>query len=226
MQHLKLFAFIFGAPLAEVLVSGILAAHLQTQLPKGLMNAAGRSGHEVMNSALRQRIYASTVADVCASGPGHKDLEDVCGSYRHIRWIRKASSAAMLLGLFMVAAPWAAGFTAHSNRRVLLYLFKPGLYGTLVMVALVIILDVAIMIASAHYLLAIYAGRAFHWMLLLSALGGVCGAWLMIQSLASLSRRAPVRILGVPVLPDEHPGLWAHVRGLAEQTGAGVPDHI
>ena len=151
MQNLKLFAFIFGVPLGGVLISEILAAHLETQPPKALLKAAARSGREV-NSALQQRIYSSTVADVCAGGSGEKDLEDVCGTYRHIRWIRKASTAAMLLGLFMVAAPWAAGLTARSNRRVLLYLFKPGLYGTLVLTAVLIVLNAAILIASAYHL--------------------------------------------------------------------------
>jgi hypothetical protein len=49
--------------------------------------------------------------------------------------------------------------------------------------------------------------------LLLLALGGVCGAWLMIQSLASLSQRASGSVLGVPVSAAKQPGLWAHVQG-------------
>jgi len=66
----------------------------------------------------------------------------------------------------------------------------------------------------------------FTWMLLFLALGGVCGAWLMIQSLASLPQRASVTVLGLPVSPEEQPGLWTHVQRLAEQAGAGAPDHI
>jgi len=225
MQNLKLFAFIFGAPLAGVLVSGILVAHLETQLPKALLSAAARSGR-VVNSAFRQRIYASTVADVCDGRPGEKDLEDVCGTYRHIRWIRKASTAAILLGLLMVGTPWAAGFTARSNRRVLLYFFSPGIYGTLVLTAVLIVLNAAILIASAYYLMAIFPDPAFQWTLLFPALGGVYGAWIMVRSLASLPRRASVTVLGLPVSPDEQPGLWAHVRWLAEKAGAAVPDHI
>jgi Zn-dependent protease with chaperone function len=225
MQNRRLFAFIFGVPLGGVLVSGILAAHLETQLPKALLKAAAGSGRKV-DSALRQQVYASTVADVCAGGPGEKDLEDVCGTYRHIRWIRKASTAAILLGLFMVVTPWAAGFTARSNRRVLLYFFKPGIYGTLVLTAVLIVLNAAILIASAYYLMAIFPDPAFQWTLLFPALGGVYGAWIMVRSLASLPRRASVTVLGLPVSPDEQPGLWAHVRWLAEKTGAAVPDHI
>ena len=225
MQNLKLFAFIFGAPLAGVLVSGILVAHLETQLPKALLKAAARSGREV-NSALRWRIYASTVADVCASGPGEKDLEDVCGSYRHIRWIRKASSASLFLGLFMVAAPWVAGLAARSDRRILLCVFKPLLYGTLVLTAMLIVLDTAIPIASAYYLLEIFVGEAFPAMMLFLALVSACGAGIGIWSLVSLPQRASLTVLALPVSPDEQPQLWAHVRWLAEKTGAAVPDHI
>ena len=225
MQNLKLFAFIFGAPLAGVLVSGILVAHLETQLPKALLKAAARSGNEV-GRALRQRVYASTVADVCAGGPGEKDLEDVCGSYRHIRWIRKASSASLFLGLFMVAAPWVAGLAARSDRRILLCVFKPLLYGTLVLTAMLIVLDTAIPIASAYYLLEIFVGEAFPAMMLFLALVSACGAGIGIWSLVSLPQRASLTVLALPVSPDEQPGLWAHVRWLAEKTGAAVPDHI
>ena len=224
MQRTRLFAWIFGVPLGGVLVSGILAAHLKTQLPRALLNVPGHS--HVVDSGMRQRAYASTTADVCGSGPDDQGVKDLCDTCRRLGWIRKASSASLLLGLFMVGAPWAAGLAARSNRRILLYLFTPGLYGTLVLTAVLIVLNAAIVVASAFCFPERFIGPVFPWLLLWLAAGGVCGAWILIQTLATLRQGISQTVLALPVSRAEQPELWAHVHQLAEKIGGVGPDNI
>ena len=68
------------------------------------------------------------------------ELEEVCFSYNTLGLMRDSAILAAIVGIVLILVTKIAGLIARTNRRILLFVFKPGLHLTaIILIGLVVV---------------------------------------------------------------------------------------
>ena len=85
---------------------------------------------------------------ITCANPGKSIDVEQCTAYQRFVLMQRASMGAALLGLSLLVGIAIAGRMARSDRRVLLAIFKPGLYVTLLALVALTIIHAGLLMAS------------------------------------------------------------------------------
>ena len=80
-----------------------------------------------------------------------------------------------VVGLTLILVIWLAGTVARTNRWLLLYLFKPGLYLTVLILVGLILVHAAVAMAALYYGESILTGRVHVFVIGAIGLGALIG---------------------------------------------------
>src|SRR5207253_3373603 len=79
------------------------------------------------------------------------EIRDICSTNRNLNLMSASALWAGVVGLVLVLGIWVAGSAARMNRWILLYLFKPGLYLTAVVLTGLVLVHAAVAMAAIYY---------------------------------------------------------------------------
>jgi Zn-dependent protease with chaperone function len=125
------------------------------------------------------------------------------------------------LALFITLASWLGG----RSRVLLLALFMPGLYLTLGGLAVLMALQGGVILGTLYLLLLTGAGIP-PLVIIPVGLFTFFGVLALLNAMLNSIQRARIGVFGLPLQEQEAPGLWQHVRELAERMRAGAPRQI
>lgn len=192
---------------------------------QGLLDAQVRDAARSEFSTLDDEQIASiTVADLCERP--RLQNEDLCTTAGNLVLIERASVGAGAVGLALLALIWMAGRIARRRRRLLLYLFKPGLYLTAVVLVGLVITYAGISMGALYYGESLFLGRVHVVLIGGIGLGAIVGAGSMAENVFRIVNKVETTAIGTSVTRDEAPDLWATVEDLANEIGSLLPDHI
>lgn len=137
-----LFALLLAVPLIAFLVSAAVQGHMNSQLREAL-----RAEYPDADPG---RVASATVDDLCTDG-STGSLATVCGTNASLKLMKAAAlwSAGIAMGLLL--AIWLAGLVARSNRSLLAYVFRPGLYLTVLVLVGLVITHAALAMATIYF---------------------------------------------------------------------------
>ena len=130
------------------------------------------------------------------------------------------------LGLVLLLAIRVAGSAARNRRRLLLYLFKPGLYLTAVILVVLVLIHAALAIGAIYYGESALIGRIHIGIIAAIGLGALGGVIVIARNMFSLVRKAQTFVIGVNLPHSGAPQLWTRVEEIAQRLGALRPRSI
>jgi Zn-dependent protease with chaperone function len=149
-----------------------------------------------------------------------------CGIYNTAVFLKRSALATAGLGLLLFVLVGAAGYVSRSSRKLLLILFRPGLYLT-VLASIVLVVLHAALAMGVVYLLNVYTGFFFFIFVIMGiGIGAILGCIAIIRGTISVFRPSIVKVLGVKLSADKQPDLHQLVNNLSRNTGALPPHHI
>jgi Zn-dependent protease with chaperone function len=192
--------------------------------------------HGYLNYQLRSAIYQKYPdADPVAVSKASIDRfcndpklqnEGFCLTNRNVRLMRIGALSAGAVGLVLLLFMRIAGFAARKNRLVLLYLFKPGLYFTILVLIGLVIVYAAVAMGAIYFGESMLIHRVHVIFIGMIGVGALAGIGAMAKSAFTIVRKAQTIVIGKTITRDQAPQLWRHVDSIAEKIDALRPQHI
>lgn len=212
-----LFGLILGIPLIAFAVAEGIQAHFNSEL----------------RTALRQRypnadptaISNFTVDRLCQ----HPEpaFREICATNANLNLMSNAALGAGAVGLALLLIIRLAGDSARNSRKLLLFLFKPGLYLTPLMLIVLILVYAALAMGAIYYGESVLIGRIHVRIIGVIGLGApLVGVFVLARSVFSLIKKAQTSVIGTAMSRDEAPKLWGMVAQLSDKLGALRPENI
>lgn len=166
------------------------------------------------------------LTSVCAEQRRSGDEILECDLYIAAAATKTAAVTTAAAGLLLFGLIGGAGYFSRFNRKVLLRVFRPGLYITIVAALTLVILHAGLSIAAIY----LFSSRVVIPLLILFSFligfAALIGCFAIVRGTFSIFRRPAVRVFGKKLPPTEQPELYGTVRELAGKIGAAPPDHI
>lgn len=180
----------------------------------------------IQSAAAAEGATLLDIAHLCLPGGPSLSLSPVCANIQNHYTLLLACAATATAGLALIMAFSVASFVTGANRVLLSFIF-PGLsFLGLVVVALLVIAQIAIIAATAYFAEAFWLGQVHMTILLgLAGLGALLGLGILWRTLR-MFRPAVGAVIGVPFSPIEQPRLALLVQQIAKATNARMPDNI
>jgi Zn-dependent protease with chaperone function len=151
---------------------------------------------------------------------------DLPETYAHLQLARSTALATGLVGLLLIGGVSFAGYVTRDRRDLLLRLFKPGLYVTLIAVGLLTAAQAFAAAYALYYFESIFVERVHFVLIIGIAIGGALAFLAVVRAMLSLLKAVDFRVLGRPVAESEQPALWAMVKDICRELNTAAPDNL
>ncbi len=218
-SRLSLFVIIFGIPIFAFAVANGIHAHFNSELRKAI--------HQQYPNGDSKKIANFTIDYLCNEQDlASNDLADLCSTNANLIFMSNAAIYSAGVGLILLLAIYIGGTVARNNRRLLLLLFRPGLYVTAFVLTILILIYAALAIAAIYYGESALIGRIHLKIIALIGIGALMGVTVLVRNAFSLIKKAEVFVLGMSLSHDEAPKLWSTIEQLSDKLGALRPQNI
>jgi len=216
VSRMWLFGLILGVPLVGFGVAKGIKAYFNSELRSALQKQ--------YPDADQNAISRITIDRLCEnSEPEFREIRDI---NTNLNLMSTGALGAGAVGLALLLAIRLIGSAARNSRRLLLYLFKPGLYLTALMLIGLTLVNAAIAMGAIYYGESALIGRIHVGIIAAIGLGALCGILFMARNLFSLIKKAQAVVVGNSLSRNEAPELWNRVEQIAERIGTLRPQHI
>ncbi len=189
-----------------------------------------------LNSSLREQLrndYPSASEEQIASATamvldkiGTSSSGSSGGHYSAIRYVRNGSLATGLIGIGLGAGIYWAGRITRNRRDLLLRIFRPGLYLTLTLIAVLTLAQAVAAAFALYYFESIFLGRVHFIFMIGVVIGGGLAFYAIVTAMFSVLKKAEFRIEGDRVAKEQQPALWAEVTAICQELGIPPPDSV
>jgi Zn-dependent protease with chaperone function len=216
---LLLLLFLVMVPAISYTFGGLIRANYDTEWSALLINQFGEKAREI-----NQTFH---FADFCADPTQRDALAVQCSIHEAALFMRRSSVLAVVGGLLLVALIGLGGYFARFSRKLLLYIFRPTLYVTVIAAILLVMLHTSLVTGSLYTINTYYVGSVLLMFLVFGvAAVGILGCLALIRGTISVFFPITNKIFGKKLAADEQPEIYAIVRDLAAKIGVAPPDHI
>lgn len=211
-----LFALLLAVPLIGIGVSRAVRAHQNSELRSEL--------HKQYSELTSDQLAAASVELLCADTS--VATETFCETDSALALMSSASAWAAGIGVGLLFLIWVAGRLSQNNRSLLVFLFRPGLYLTVLVLIGLVVTHAAIAMAAIYFGESALTNRIHGGIILVIGLGAAAGVLAMAKNAFALVRKAEVTVIGRTITRADAPQLWAAIERAAIKLGSLKPDHI
>lgn len=165
-------------------------------------------------------------AELCAVDAGSTARQSLCAQATRLDILKWSSLIIGIIGVLLPMIFWMTARFVGPDRDRLAVVFPPLVRISLVLVAIIMAVQGAILTYGAYLGETYYTGK-FHVILIGSI--GLCAAYIVFELARSVTRlggRAILPIAGKLLAPEDYPKLHGAVGVLAQKLGARPPTHI
>lgn len=213
-------AWLLGVILAVPLIGFAVAEAIQVHFNSELRAVLRRQ----LPGADAAAISSMTIDRICQNP--NAELLDLCGTNANLNLMSTAALGAGAAGTVLLLLIRLAGTAARGSRKLLLYVFKPGLYFTALALIGLIVVHAAVAMGAIYYGESALVNRIHIGVIAAIGLGAVAGVVGIARSAFALVQKARTFVIGTSVSRTEAPRLWTRVEQLAERLGALPPQNI
>lgn len=204
-------------PMISFTVMHFVVRHYDNTLIESIENEYGD-----VPQHLREQV---TWAYMCTSS-STPDVAEACNEYQLLNEIKHASLLAVISGALLIGIILFAGAIAKNSRILLLWFFKPLMYLTLLVLAVLTVVQAGLIIAAIYYGESALIGRVHIGIIFALGLGAIAGVFAMLRGLAGMVSNRAQLVSGAAVDRSEAPQLWKYVDELARRCGTKSPDNL
>jgi Zn-dependent protease with chaperone function len=192
-------------------------------IPDVLRTPEDKKAQEALTDLkILQRLPLQTVCE----DPKLSGLWSGCDDVRTVDVLSWVAVCAAALGLLLVILIDIAGQVSQSSRSLLLLLFRPGLYLTILTLSAIIFLHAALAMAAIYYGEGTLLGRVQVGIVFAIGLGALTGTLAMIRASFSAVRKATTRVIGKKHDLRRDFSLQQFLKDLIERVGTSLPDNV
>lgn len=185
------------------------------------------------NSELREVLYQEypdakpnefdsvTLKDVCENSN-----DSICETNRNLNLLIFASVGSGCAGLVLLALIWLAGKISVVSRNLMVFLFKPGLYLTLLTLIALVTIYAVLAIGIIYYGESVLVHRIHVGLIFMIGLGAVSGVFAIVKNIFRVVKKAKTVVFGQAITREHAPELWNYIDKIADRLGAIKPEHI
>lgn len=177
-------------------------------------------------AASAEERAAFTIETGCRNPEIRKVIESACSLVDYMRYMRRASILSAVAGLSWIGLIALAGRLARVNRKLLLHVFRPGLYLTNLFIVILIAVHGVLAVVALYFGESALIGRIHIGILAVIGLGALAGVAAIVKVSLSVVKAAVTTVIGRAMLAEQSPDLWAFVRNLSKSVKVRPPDHI
>ncbi len=211
--------WLIGVIVAVPLVGYVVSSWIQDRFDSELRTAIV----EVNPDAEETIVQKFTLSDLCDNP--ETELVELCSTYNNLGLMKSGSVIAGVTGLILIVVIKLAGLFARTNRRILLLVFKPGLYLTALVLVILVIVHAVIAIGSLWYL-GSWIGRLPIGFMAVIGLGGFVGVFILASNMMRIVKKAQTSVIGLPLDRGQSPQLYNKIENIAHRLGALSPHNI
>lgn len=165
-------------------------------------------------------------AAVCSDFALRGEFNDTCKLSDRMGLMKFGAILASILGIGLLIVIKIAGKIARGSRNLLLFIFKPGLHLTMLILSFLTILHAVLGMSAIYYGEAALIGRIHVGIMFAIGVGALFGVFAMLHAQFSSLQRATTTVLGKKLDAEQHPKIWRFVTDLAKQMNAEKPQTI
>ena len=203
-------------------------AEVQTEIEKVQIPPESDAGahDEALRSVEEMRILQATPLTEICSSPKLSVVWTGCVDVEAVNFMNTGAIVAAALGIGLMLLIGLAGALSRSSRSLLLVLFRPGLYLTILALSGIIFLHAVLAMGAIYYGEGELLGRIHYGIMLAIGLGALTGTAAMIGSAFSAVKRATTTVVGKKLdLGKAHP-LGEFLQDLTTKVGTSMPDNV
>jgi Zn-dependent protease with chaperone function len=210
VKWMWLFGLILGVPVLGFVVAEGIQAYFNSELRSAL--------RQQFADLAPEKISAATIDRLCEQRTA--ELREICSTNDNLKVLSASAIGAGAVGLMLLLGIRIAGSLSRSNRRLLLWVFKPGLYLTGIALIGLVLVHAGVAMAAIYYGESALVGRVHVFIIGAIGLGALAGVFAIVRNAFSLVRNAQTLVIGKTVSQSDAPDLWSRVQGIADRLGA------
>ncbi len=219
VNRMWLFGLLLGVPAIGFTVAEGIQAYFNSQLHSAIREKVRDADASVLSQLSIDRL--------CETPDSLRiEIRNICSPNRNLNLMSASALWAGVVGLALVLGIRLAGSAARLNRRLLLYLFKPGLYLTAVVLVGLVLVHAAVAMGAIYYGESALVGRVHVGVIIAIGIGAFLGIATVISGVFSLVRQAETFVIGTMITRKQAPALYQRVEEIAKQLGALHPEHV
>lgn len=212
-RYAAFLGILFAIPALGLIASVILSSFLQAEFLKAIeRTATARS--------------APMLTDLCGIGNIRSQISTVCDTVDENELLWTVSLVVALVGIALIGTIFIASQISKSNRRLLVFLFAPGIRIVMLILCAVILADAGIIVYSVYQLEATFVHRVHIGLIGAVGLGAALGALAMIRLSFSFTKPLVSNQLAIQVTAADQPQIWEFVSDIAKKLNSRRPDNI
>lgn len=219
IRILVLLAWLIGPPTLSFFVATGVASKFDSELQEAFVK-------EAETPEDKASAETATYSELCSNPGFKKDFADSCSTNNILKTMKMASVSVSVLALLLIAAIQLAGVLSRKSRASVLALFSPGLYLTVGLTSVIVVVNAALLIGSIWYGESALVGRVHIGIMAALGIGALVGVSSMVKACFSALGRVTSHELGMKLTEKEAPELWKYVKELSGKLKASPPDHI
>lgn len=216
VRRMWLFVLLLAVPIIGFGVATAIQAHFNSELRSAL--------HERYPEATDEKLAQVSLDGLCAQS--RADIQALCDTNDNLNLMRQGAIGAGAVGIFLLLVIRLAGTLARNSRSLLVFVFKPGLYLTLLFLTGLILVHAALAMGAIYYGESALINRIHVGIIFAIGIGAAVGVFAMTRSAFSLVRKAESIVVGQSLSREEAPLLWKLVDETAHRLGALRPEHL
>ena len=215
-SRLWLYCLILGIPVIAFAVAAGIQAHFNSKLQTALKQRYPNADQKAVSIFSIDRLCKDP-------SPAFRKI---CATTANLNLVKYGSIGAGAIAVALLIVMRLAGVIARNNRKLLLYLFKPGLYVTITILIVLIMVYTALAISAIYFGESILIGRIHINIIVLIGIGAVIGVFVLVKNTFSVIKKAQTTVIGTAISRQDAPKLWGLLDQLSEKIGSLKPQNI
>ncbi len=219
LAKLLLLAFLIGIPLTSFIVMTAVQTHYENKVIAQLKELYIQSGEPVS-----ENLQPGILAYVCTNTEQSK--EPYCKEFNTLSLIKDVALITCVISILLFIAIWFIGFIGQIHRIVLVVLFTLGMYASLFMGIILLLINGGLLMASIYYGESAAVGRIHYGIMLGIGLAVISGVLGLIRPALGAIKKSEARVKGKSIKEDSFPEIWDYGKKVSSKLGALPPEHI
>lgn len=220
-----LIALFFTIPIIGTATS-ILVSHSYEKKYESIIIESVKKDKGVDVSENQEFLAKIKLDNICSESTLEEAFTGVCNEYSKMKYLGYASGLTLIFSIFALLLVPTLSKIAKKNRKALFYLFRPGLFLSQIISAILVIANSAIIVFSIYLAESFYTGRVHIYLIGILGLVAVFAALTVCIKALTPIKSAEARVVGKSLKKSDYPTIWKFVESIAERIGTTPPNTI
>jgi len=217
--------FFFATPLLGITISVLVSQGYEKEYESIIIDSI-KKDKDVDVSGNQEFLANINLNNICSGSNLDNSLTGVCNEYNQIKYLGYASGFTLVFSILALLMVPILGQIAKRNRKALFYLFRPGLFLSQIISAILVVTNSAIIIFSIYFAESFYVGRVHIFLIgILGFIPAYAALVICVKALTPI-KNVEANVIGKSLSQTSYPNIWEFIGSIAQRVGTSPPNAI